>query len=719
MMWNEYNRSIQHNLEQLRTDSFKIMALATGIIAWIWFSWSILPGEQDAAIRSNMWMPGALILVAIVLSSKVRQYHAFAGDILFIGGIVATITFSMIFSKNPSIVVLYFIPILFASVLFNRLGLMIVVSITGVILLGVSIFSAGFPFHTLVSPLATLGMATSAVWVSTYNLQETLAWTITGYQQARKNELLVREQKLILEHTLQRLDATIDQLQHSNTMLVDARNKAEEAQRLKQQFAQTISHELRTPLNLIVGFTETMIKSPEYYDKPLSPAYLRDLSVVYRNANHLQNLVNDVLDLARLEKASIMLVTEPLHIETVIEDAAHTVRGLVDKQGLHLRVELQPNLPLISGDTVRLKQILLNLLNNAIRFTEQGQITVRAFAQSNEVCVCVEDTGTGIPADRQHAIFEPFLQLENPMQRRKNGAGLGLAISKHLVELHGGHIYVESEPNHGSHFYFTLPVYLPDTLEVDHFLKEETEIATQNVITGRPSLLIITASPSAATLLSRNLADYRPVIVSNIHQIQSLTEKTSLQRVVVDTNTISLTDEQRTQFIHTPSLKQASIIFCPLPSEDFMRRQLAVDGFVVKPISQENIQDLLHQIDLSVKRILIVDDNRDFVRLLDRLVVSNSHHLQIMHAFNGTQALSLARKNRFDLILLDLNLPDVDGLQLVHRLRQIAQSADLKIIIVSAYEMGVASTPLQGSISVCKPAGLFPNEILKFIQGAL
>ncbi len=716
MMWNDYNRPIQQNLEQLRTDSYKIMSFVTGIIAWLWFSWYILPNKHNAAFGSNLWIPGAFILGVIILSRLFRKYQALAGDIFFIGGLLTTITLSLSFSKTPSLVLLYFVPILFASVLFSRMGLIIVAGLTSAILLSVSILFAELSISNIVVPLLTLGMSTSAVWVSTYNLQEALAWTLNGYQHARKNELLVRDQKSILEDTLERLDATIEQLQLSNAMLTEARNKAVEAQRLKQQFAQTISHELRTPLNLIVGFTETMIKSPEYYGNPLSPEYLRDLSVVYRNATHLQNLVNDVLDLARLEKASIMLVAEPLQVENVINDAANTVRGLVNKQGLNLVVDIESELPMISGDAVRLKQILLNLLNNAVRFTEEGQITLKAVAQENDVSICVEDTGTGIPYDRQNAIFEPFLQLENPMQRRRNGAGLGLAISKHLVELHGGNIYVRSQPGQGSKFYFNIPIYIPETLEVERLLKTEADSATQEEVSNRIPLLVVTKNSSAATLLSQTLGNYRPIIVSDIHQITSVAQKMMLHQVVIDTNSAYFSEEQRERLMWSPELKDVRIIFCPLPNEDSLRQQFDADGFVVKPVSQQSIQDMLQQVDPNYEQILIVDDNRDFVRLMDRLVSSSAQHVQIMHAFSGSQAIALTQEHQFDLVLMDINLPDIEGIQLVGDIRRLSPNDKLKIIIVSAYDIELAATPLPGELSVWKSTGLFPNEILKFIQ---
>ncbi|KAB2855441.1 MAG: hypothetical protein F9K46_15560, partial [Anaerolineae bacterium] len=426
----------------------------------------------------------------------------------------------------------YSILIVFSGILFSRVGLMSVACMAGLLIFGMAYFMNEFHDADLALLAISLGLVTSAMWASTYHLQTALFWSLDGYQEAHKNELIVREQKAKLERTLLDLDAAMYQLQRTNIMLIEARNQAEEARRVKQQFAQTISHELRTPLNLIVGFTETMVKSPEYYGTPLAPTYARDLSAVYRNACHLQNLVNDVLDLARLDQAYLLLVPDKINLHHIIEDAANTVRGLLERRELALRLDIAPDLPAISGDAVRIKQVLLNLLNNAVRFTEQGSITVRAYPKDHQVIVGVADTGIGIPPEKFADIFEPFLQLENPMQRQKNGAGLGLAISKQLVELHGGSIWVESEVGKGSCFYFSFPAVMvtPDTALDTIWMPSSAQTPSPNM----PLVLVVTRSPSAASLISRNLTQYRTVIIGDFRRAQSVAQRLMPDTIILD-----------------------------------------------------------------------------------------------------------------------------------------------------------------------------------------
>ncbi|MBC7239137.1 MAG: hypothetical protein H5T71_03435, partial [Chloroflexi bacterium] len=227
---------------------------------------------------------------------------------------------------------------------------------------------------------------------------------------------------------------------------------------MKQQFAQTISHELRTPLNLIISFTELMIQTPEYYEAPLPPKYARDLGIIYRNARHLQSLINDVLDLARIEAAQMALITEETDLSALTYEAVNTVRSLVESRGLALHTNIPPALPRLRVDPRRIRQVLFNLLSNAVRFTEKGSITVTVMQQDNEIVFAIRDTGIGIADEDKTRIFEEFRQADSGTHRRYGGAGLGLAISKRFVELHGGRIWVESQVGQGSTFYFTLPI---------------------------------------------------------------------------------------------------------------------------------------------------------------------------------------------------------------------------------------------------------------------
>jgi signal transduction histidine kinase len=229
----------------------------------------------------------------------------------------------------------------------------------------------------------------------------------------------------------------------------------ETASRHKSEFLANMSHELRTPLNAIIGFSQVLrqrlfgevnAKQEEYLDDILS------------SGNHLLSLINDVLDLSKVEAGQVQLEIAPFSLREALERSAVTVREGATQRRLHVSLEIAPDVDLVEGDERRLRQVLFNLLSNAVKFTpEGGEVVVASGRVDGEVHVSVTDTGPGISPEDHDRIFEEFQQTDVGAQQR-DGTGLGLALSKRLVELHGGRIWVESEPGHGSRFVFTLPV---------------------------------------------------------------------------------------------------------------------------------------------------------------------------------------------------------------------------------------------------------------------
>ncbi len=700
-------KNIQKSLQDLRLDSFAIIIAATTIAIWIWLSWAVMPASDGATIRSDTWPASTFMLGVLLISYLIKRRFPHTAVVLFTLGILLTITGVVLHTRNLSFSYTYSILIVFSGILFSRVGLISVSAMTGLLIFGMAYFMNEFHDADLALLAISLGLTTSAMWASTYHLQTALLWSLNGYHEAHKNELIVREQKAKLERTLLDLDATLYQLRRTNSMLTEARNQAEEARRIKQQFAQTISHELRTPLNLIVGFTETMVKSPEYYGTPLAPPYARDLSAVYRNACHLQNLVNDVLDLARLDQAYLLLVPEKINLPQIIEDAAHTVRGLIERRELDLRLEIAPDLPPISGDAVRIKQVLLNLMNNAVRFTERGSITVNAFPKDHQVVVGVADTGIGIAPEKFADIFEPFLQLENPMQRQKNGAGLGLAISKQLVELHGGSIWVESEVGRGSQFFFSLPAYDIEAVWM------QPPNPNQTPPPATPLVLVVTRSPSAASLISRNLGHYRTVIIGDFRQALGVAQRLMPEYIILDT-AADFNEADVEHWVDGLNLPTVKVLSCPLPGEEMLRQSLAVDGYIIKPVTQERLWDMIAQ--FEGRRVLIVDDDRDFVRLISRWLSSSPRKIQTVSSYSGSEAMAVIKQYRPEILLLDLHLADIDGFQIIKQMRLLPEAKNMRIIVVTAYEIMDASEHLQGQLAIRKPSGLSVAEVIQWIE---
>ena len=235
----------------------------------------------------------------------------------------------------------------------------------------------------------------------------------------------------------------------------EAAKRLRELDRSKRRFLSNMSHELRTPLTNIIGFSRLMLKG---IDGPLTERLQNDLQIVYRNGQHLLGLINDLLDISHIEAGMMELEFKEVNLADLIHSVMATASALVRDKDIELHQEIAPNLPRVQADAARIRQVLLRLLANAAKFTDQGTITVRAWPADEQVLVSVSDTGVGIPPEDQKRIFEQFEQsiLENG--RRPNGAGLGLALSKEFVEMHGGRIWVKSEVGKGSTFTLTLPL---------------------------------------------------------------------------------------------------------------------------------------------------------------------------------------------------------------------------------------------------------------------
>jgi signal transduction histidine kinase len=262
----------------------------------------------------------------------------------------------------------------------------------------------------------------------------------------------LEQQRTQLEAEVARRTA---ELQAANEKLRVAKDKAEEMARLKGEFLANMSHELRTPLNGIIGMTETVL------DTELTEEQREFLAIAKTSADSLLKIINDVLDFSKLEARKVTLNWIPFHLEEVFQETVRSLSFLASQKGLDLRCQIEPNVPAaLLGDPRAFGQVLINLIGNAIKFTEQGGVTVSVRTELEEgaqvlLHVCVADTGIGIPAEKQASVFDAFVQADGSSTRRHGGTGLGLAICVNLVKLMGGQIWLESREGQGSAFHFT------------------------------------------------------------------------------------------------------------------------------------------------------------------------------------------------------------------------------------------------------------------------
>jgi len=295
-----------------------------------------------------------------------------------------------------------------------------------------------------------------------YKTQESLEATGKELRDHRDHlEELVRERTLRLQEVNEKLSGEIEErikreqeLQQTLKELAVAKEQAEVADNLKSAFLATMSHELRTPLNSIIGFTGIILRERV---GPLNEEQKKQLNMVRRSSQHLLALINDVLDISKIEAGQLQLVYENMDLSQTIEKAVQSTRPLADSKGLELGFDISPEIKTIAGDVRRVEQILLNLLSNAIKFTEKGSVRIVGELDECNIIVKVVDTGIGIKDEDMGTIFKSFRQIDSGISRKYEGTGLGLSISKKLVELMGGKIWVTSVWGSGSTFAFSLP----------------------------------------------------------------------------------------------------------------------------------------------------------------------------------------------------------------------------------------------------------------------
>ena len=292
------------------------------------------------------------------------------------------------------------------------------------------------------------------------DLYQIADWAMSNYQRERRVAGELFENRQALEKSLARSTALGTSLQETNEELATARAAAEEAKHFRGQFLANMSHELRTPLNAIIGFSETMLKFPAMYeDVPLPVTYEADLQQIYTSGRQLLTLINDILDLAKVDAGKLDVRMERVDLHRVFSNVVSTAHGLVGNKPVHLETEIPDLLPEVWADEARVRQVLLNLYSNAAKFTEQGSITLTVEEIEDGVQISMSDTGIGIAPHNLSLIFEEFKQADTGGRDPRSGAGLGLAISRQLMTLMGGHIWAESELGKGSTFHLTLQSY--------------------------------------------------------------------------------------------------------------------------------------------------------------------------------------------------------------------------------------------------------------------
>jgi len=361
-----------------------------------------------------------------------------------------------------------------------------------------------------------------------------------------------------------------------------------------------------------------------------------------------------------------------------------TIRPLIEGKGLKLRVEVEQELPILYIDPARIRQALLNLLNNARRFTNQGSITLHAALRGEEVRVSVADTGIGIAPEDRGKIFEEFCQFDGSTTRQHGGVGLGLAISRQFVELHRGRIWVESQGRgRRSTFPFTLPVAGEEAQVAGSGPSSDRRLSPLPPSGPAKALLVVDQDPRVEQFIQRRLEGYQVVRVEEVSQVASAAEKVRPGAVVVSTS-----DGEGWESLGRSGSQldgwDLPLILCPLVSDRKMGHSLGVADYLVKPVSRQTPGEVLDRFGEEVRRIMILDDDPRVVRLLSRMIRSRFQACQIIRAYSGEDGLIKMRRRPPDLVLLDLIMPQVDGYAVLERMREDEALYDIPLVVVTA-----------------------------------
>jgi GAF domain-containing protein/CheY-like chemotaxis protein len=489
-----------------------------------------------------------------------------------------------------------------------------------------------------------------------------------------------------------------------------ALERMREVDRLKTQFLANMSHELRTPLNSIIGFSRVILRG---IDGPLTELQQADLTAIHNSGQHLLGLINDILDLSKIEAGKMELTMEDVDLAEVTRGVMSTAIALVKDRPVELRQELPADLPLVRADSRRIRQVVLNLVSNAAKFTEKGHITVRAAVHPHEVQVSVLDTGIGIPADKLEHIFEEFTQVDASTTRKAGGTGLGLAITRHFVEMHGGRIWVDSEVGAGSTFTFTLPLERP----APEAPEEMPQVEPAAPPVGHKRILCLDDDPGVITLYRRYLEKQGYQIFGVQDASQAVAEARRLQPAAITLDVLMPNQDGwavLAELKSAPDTSHIPVIVCSIIEDESKGFALGAADYLVKPITESELLRALDRANhgKAAQTVLVIDDEADALRLIRRMLEARPG-FQVIEAQGGLQGIASVQALQPDVVILDLMMPDIDGFAVLETIKSNRLSRSTPVIIVTAKELTEDDRArLRGQTAALLNKGAFDSERL-------
>lgn len=471
--------------------------------------------------------------------------------------------------------------------------------------------------------------------------------------------------------------------------LAIANKQLQEASQAKSEFLANMSHELRTPLNSIIGFSE-ILQEKTFGD--LNERQKRYVSNIHTSGKHLLGLINDILDLSKVEAGKIELNYEEFPLREMLSECQTLVNTMASKKNISLGFKVADGLSTINADPTKFKQILYNFLSNAIKFTpDGGTVNVAAKLENGMVQVSVKDTGIGIAKGHQDMIFEEFYQVDSSYSKQYKGTGLGLPLTKKLVELHGGKIWVESEPEKGSTFSFTMPLRAEKELTEAPAVEEEKVSIKEE---GKPTILVVEDEKQASELLALYLEEAGYQVVCAFDGVEAIEKAKELKPSII-TLDIILPKKDGLEVLRElkslPETKDIPVIIISMVENNELGLSLGAADYLIKPIDKKELIRKLGDFGFTTKvkekqiNILVVDDNPKDIELLTSILEPEG--FGVIKAYGGKEGIDLAIEKQPNAIILDLLMPKVSGFEVVHRLKKHSKGKDIPIFIYTAKDL--------------------------------
>ena len=530
-------------------------------------------------------------------------------------------------------------------------------------------------------------------------------YTTNKYFKQRRYSLILKEEAAKKDRIAK------ENLEEKNAELQKSKKAAEEANSAKSTFLANMSHELRTPLNAIIGYSEMLMEDAEDENEDFIP----DLDKINGSGKHLLGLINDILDLSKVESGKMELYIEEFDLKKIVSEVESTIKPLIDKNNNELVIKYNAVEDKMSADLTKIRQILLNLLSNSAKFTKEGTVTIsvdKSKSIKNSIDFNISDTGIGMTPDQVDKVFKPFTQADEKTTRKFGGTGLGLTITKMFAEMMGGDINLESKEGEGTTFTATIPLKVKD-------LKVVQPVNNGGIIKQDDSdykVLVIDDDDNAQDMMKKFLEK------QNVSIIQAKSGEEGLKlaaehlpdAITLDVMMPEMDGWEVLTALQTNDVtKNIPVIMLTMADEPDIGYSLGATDYLTKPVNWNQLSNILsnHKIESASQTILIVEDDDTTREMLKKSLTG--HDFKVRIATNGKEGLEKVKDSKPGLVLLDLMMPEMDGFEFAEKLRENKDWLDIPVVVITAKDLTSADHKrLKGNVEAIMQKGSYSKKEL-------